>query len=215
MGITGMILYFNISRVEVNGKPAMKCNGHTNEIKGTVKAQLVAAKEAILAELARREQDAAEKAAEDKATRQARREALLNGAPFQISYYDGEILSGYTAYDDEDSRLLKEYGVAHEVSGWGTHIDEALIREYGDHFTIHDLIAFTAPAKEAEAAKAHEEAQHEAECLAQAQDTHKPVELFRQTVACTNQAQVECSLDILYTMIRPDGTRFTRRVHTY
>jgi hypothetical protein len=47
-----------------------------------------------------------------------------------------------------------------------------------------------------------------------ARETGKPVELERWTEGCYGSAD-ECSTDILYRMVRPDGTIVVNRIHTH
>jgi hypothetical protein len=131
-------------------------------------------------------------------------------------YYDGEYLSGYKpgACDDELERL----GLAHHVSGWGTHLDDIVVEKLGKEFTLGQAEDFARPKLEAAAKARTDQATRKAEKKAAAFDearrTGKPVVLSSWSEECDGSTD-ECNIDNITIHAMPDGSTKKTRDHTW
>lgn len=153
-------------------------------------------------------------AAKQTAVAQAEDDIRSGRVPIQVSYRDGEYLSGYTCYDRLACRLLADLGVASEVSGWGLHVSDALVKALGESFAYNQASDFAAPAIAAkEAAKKDADAKRDA-VFEKAAETGQRQELSRYVEDCDGSVD-DCSTDIVYRWAMPDGTTTTTRTHTH
>ena len=145
----------------------------------------------------------------------AHKAAILDGTEaIHATFQDGEYLSGYTVSDRDATQALVHLGVAREVSGWGTHIEQRVIDALGTTFTIPQVEAFTAPEREAQAqAQVVRESNRQAK-IAEAQATGQRILLHRWTTSC-NDTEYECSIDLIEEYAYPDGSVRMNRIHTY
>lgn len=146
------------------------------------------------------------------------REKYIKGFQnFELSFTDGEYLSGYTIYG-EAAEILKEFGLAKSVANWGTLVDDRLVKELGKSFTYNDLIKYANKINEAKEAKEQEQKEQEErefeEKLAEAKATGQPVELSTIAVPC-NGPNEECTTDLIIKYVNPAGDIITRRIHTW
>ena len=149
------------------------------------------------------------KAAQEEAERKLRD----SETKIKVSYQDGEYLSGYMAFGYE-AKLLVNAGIAHEVSGWGTHVDSDLVKALGEEFTYQQVLEYTKPAREIkEAAKAKKETERQAK-FDEARETGKKVELYRYSADC-NDPNEDCNVDIITQYAMPDGSIKVERIHTW
>jgi hypothetical protein len=135
----------------------------------------------------------------------------------EVSFYDGEILSGYCV-SGTVAQLLTDIGLAKPVEGWGHLVDQKLVDALGTSFRYPDAVAFAQPAIEAAKQKdlnAQTERQHRLDAaIAEAKKTGKPALVTTHTEGCDGSVD-ECSLDIVATMVNPDGSTFSTRTHTH
>lgn len=211
MTVPEWIYKFNIKLTKKDGEDAIRLDKKPTDKQ--VK-ELMELKPAIIVELKKRDADEKAKIEAKKLAKEKEREDLKAGRiKLNISYYDGEYLSGYIAHG-VSADLLEELELAHYVSGWGVHINSKLIETLGKEITYQQAVEFSRPAreaKEAQIAKANAERQAKFD---EAKATGKPVELYRYTDTC-NDPREECSLDIITEYAMPDGSIKTKRIHTY
>jgi hypothetical protein len=173
-----------------------------------------AAKPEIIAELKRRAAAKAEAEAARTAAEAEELRALRTGEkPLEISYHDGEILSGWGAYG-KSADLLVELGLAQYVSGWGYHVKDEVVRALGEEFTYPEAAEYARPIQEAKAAKKAAEEAARAEKFSQAAETGKAVLLEQYSTDC-NDPNESCNVDIVTVWAMPDGTTQRRRQHTW
>ena len=160
--------------------------------------------------------------AADRATKKAavdaENAAIESGAqPIEVTYHDGEYLSGYTI-QGHAAALLVRLGLAEKVSGWGVQVEGRVIEALGKSFTYPAAAEFARPALEAKAEKeAASEAARQAKFDAarnEAMVSGKPAKLDSHTEAC-NDPREECDLDIVTRFVNPDGSTYTTRNHTW
>lgn len=147
----------------------------------------------------------------------AREQYIKGHKNFELSFTDGEYLSGYTIYG-EAAEMLIELGLAKSVANWGTLVSDQLVKELGKSFSYNDLIKYANKINEAKEAKEQEQKDAEErefeEKLALAKDLGQPVEISRITVPC-NDPQEECNTDLIIKYVNPAGDIITRRIHTW
>lgn len=146
------------------------------------------------------------------------REQFINGYKnFELSFTDGEYLSGYTIYG-EAAEMLIELGLAKSVTNWGTLVDDRLVKALGKSFTYEQLMSYVSKINEVKEAKEQEQRIKEQETfeekLQQAKLTGEPVELSTIAVPC-NDRNEECTTDLIIKYVNPAGDIITRRIHTW
>lgn len=146
------------------------------------------------------------------------REQFINGYKnFELSFTDGEYLSGYTIYG-EAAEMLIELGLAKSVANWGTLVDDRLVKALGKSFTYKKLIEYANEINKEKEVKEQEQKDAEArefeEKLQQAKLTGQPVELSTIAVPC-NDINEECTTDLIIKYVNPAGDIITRRIHTW
>jgi len=153
--------------------------------------------------------------AEKEAAKNLRIENLMHGKEkIIVRYQEGSPLSGWTIYDEEIEKLLKNLGLAKDVDGWGLLIDWQFIAKVGEKFTYSQALGYTRPEREkAETVKKTKEEKFN-KALAQAKETGKPVVIGRYTDDCDNPDE-ECSVDTITEYIYPDGKIRTTRQHNW
>lgn len=141
-------------------------------------------------------------------------EAIKSGdTPIELSYHDGEYLSGHIVYG-RAGELLVELGLAEHVSGWGCHVSPKAVESLGERFTYAAAAEFARPAMERKAEKcAKKEAARSAK-FELAKQTGRPVELERWTEDCCER-NFDCDLDVVVSYAQPDGSTKTKRTHTH
>ncbi|HZK18929.1 MAG TPA: hypothetical protein VFD15_06400 [Clostridia bacterium] len=130
-----------------------------------------------------------------------------------VHYKDGNILTGYSVFGHE-AELLVEIGAARDVAGWGTCVNDDLVKALGETFTYAEAYEFMLPEIEARAQKAAEKKAAEDAKFAKAKATGKPVILYEFSVDC-NDPNEDCDLDIITGYAMPDGTTKETRRHTW
>mgnify|MGYP000906729385 FL=1 len=142
-------------------------------------------------------------------------DSLMSGKTLiKVVYHDGEYLSGWKIYNEKAADILIELGLAHEVSGWGTSVNDDVVEALGEEFTYQQAEEYAQPALKVKAqAKAEKEAEKQAK-FDEAKATGKPVELYRYSEEC-NDHLADCTLDLIIGYAMPDGTTKEERVHTY
>lgn len=144
----------------------------------------------------------------------ARIEALTSGSkPLDISYHDGECLSGYEARG-ESADLLVPLGLAKYVDGWGYHVDSGLVERLGETITYPQAVEYARPALEAKAARAAAKAAERQAIFAKAAATGKP-QLLRQWMEDCSDPNEDCNSDCCYEYAMPDGTTKIERHHAW
>lgn len=133
--------------------------------------------------------------------------------PIRTKYRDGEHLSGHQVFGREAEALVS-LGLAKEVAGWGTRVNDDVIAALGDNFTYPQAAGHARPALMAARAKQHEAEQKRAAFFAQAKATGKPVEMSRHGEE-SDGSDSEISWDIVVRYAMPDGTVKTERIPTY
>jgi hypothetical protein len=136
-----------------------------------------------------------------------------------LFYSEGEYLSGYMPMSRSDE--LESIGLAHSVSGWGTHFD-ANGKDFkpvlGEKFTWAQAVAYITPlraaAEQKHAAKLAASDQKEADAFARAKATGERVPLRSWSEEC-NDSREECNVDNLTEYALPDGHREVVRSHTW
>lgn len=143
-----------------------------------------------------------------------RDEIVAGRVPVTLSYRDGEYLSGYAVDEAVAAAEMVRLGAAERVGSWGTRVHDEVVTALGTTFTLPDVVAYTAPAREAARAAAAEwEATRDAK-FAEARATGAPVLLRRHVDACDGSA-VDCSVDVVEEWSLPDGTIRRQRIHTH
>jgi hypothetical protein len=130
-----------------------------------------------------------------------------------LHYHDGEYLSGYTLHGEE-TQLLEQIGLARYVSGWGYHVEDAVVNALGTEFLYHQALELARPAIEAKKSSEAAEKAIRENAFAVAARTGKPVVLDSYTDEC-NDPREECSLDNVTVYAMPDGSTKTSRSHTW
>lgn len=225
MTVKEMILKFNLEL-------AKKKDGEVGvriQKKPTAKEMemLKAAKEEIMIELRRQQEEnekrieKMKKEAEEK--RVAEKEAILNGEkPLIIEYHDGEYLSGYTAYG-VSREILEELKIGEVVYSWGLLISDEEMKALGkEKFSFSEV--FPVPyekvrtlAEKKAKIRAEKNAKKEAEKaakFAKAKETGKPVLLEKWTTDCCDPNE-SCDIDVHYKYAMPDGSTKHQWVHTW
>ena len=204
-----------IEGIRVYGKPGKR---QLEEIK-TSKPQ-------IMEELKKRTAEAeAKREAELEEKRKQREKAinrLLSGKlKIKLQYHDGEYLSGYETTGEGCSQadeLLEKLEVAHYVSGWGTIVDDKIVKTFGEEFTYQQVEEYAKPILEEKEKNIKQrelkEKMIKEEKLKEAKRTEKPIELDRYIVNCDKTVE-DCSVDVIVIYILPDGTEKQERIHTY
>jgi hypothetical protein len=140
-------------------------------------------------------------------------DAVIKDITFQVSFYDGEYLSGYTIYG-EAAKELEVLGLAHYVSGWGYHVRDEVVKTLGSSFTHAQAVEYSRPARMAKVQAAYRaKADRQAKFDEAARTGHKAL-LDQYTDDC-NDPKEECSLDIVTVYAMPDGSTQTHRSHTW
>lgn len=173
-----------------------------------------AAKPEIMAELLRREKEAAEKKAAEEAARIEESRAIRAGEiVIRPEWQDGEYLSAWQVFG-EAAKLLKEIGAAEHIGGWGTRVAHEVIEALGKEFTFPQVEEFLRPSREAQEAKEQAVEEERQAKFAEARRTGERVEL-RSWMADCNDPREECSLDHVTEYAMPDGTTKIERQHTW
>jgi len=135
-----------------------------------------------------------------------------------LFYSEGEYLSGYMPRTR--SNELESLGLAHYVSGWGTHFDA--VKDFkpvlGEKFTWAQAVAYVTPLREVaekkHAAKITASNQKEADAFAKAKATNEPVPLRSWSEDCDGSEE-ECDIDNLTEYALPNGRKKVVRSHSY
>ena len=173
-----------------------------------------AAKPEIMAELLRREKEAAEKKAAEEAARIEEARAIRAGEiVIRPQWHDGEILSGWEVFG-EAAKALEEIGAAKYINGWGYCVEGAIIKVLGKEFTFPQVEEFLRPSREDQEAKEQAVEEERQAKFAEAKRTGKRVELRSWMEDC-NDPREQCSLDHVTEYAMPDGTTKIVRQHTW
>lgn len=135
-----------------------------------------------------------------------------------LFYSEGEYLSGYVP--ETRSNELESLGLAHYVSGWGTHFDA--MKDFkpvlGEKFTWSQAVAYVTPLREAaeqkHSAKVAAKNQSESDAFAKAKETGERVPLRSWSEECDGSEE-ECDVDNLTEYALPDGRKKIVRSHCY
>lgn len=130
-----------------------------------------------------------------------------------VHFCDGEYLSAFEVFG-YGAELLEELGLAKYISGWGTKVNNELVKTLGKSFTYPQVLEYVKPIQEA---KAEKEAVHNAQLegkFSEAKSTGKPVVLRSYHEDCDDSGE-DCDVDILTVYAMPDGTKKTIRTHTW
>lgn len=172
-----------------------------------------AAKPEIMAELLRREKEAAEKKAAEEAARIEEARAIRAGEIVikpTVEDYDGIPL--YIVHG-EAAKALKEIGAAKDVA-YSTQVNWEIIDALGMEFTFPQVVELTRPAREEKEAKAKAKAEERKSKFDEAARTGMRVELRSWMEDCNDPSE-ECSLDHVTEYAMPDGTTKRERQHTW
>jgi len=131
----------------------------------------------------------------------------------KLHYHDGEYLSGYELYSDQ-AKMMEQIGLAKYVSGWGYHVDDAVVQKLGTEFEFRAAWEFAQPAIRAKHEEKLANEQAIAAIFAKAKRTGKGQVLKSYSDEC-NDPREECSLDTVTVYAMPDGSRKTVRNHTW
>ena len=173
-----------------------------------------AAKPEILAELIRREDEAAEKKAAEEAARVEEARAIRAGEiVIRPEWHDGEILSDWEVFG-EAAKALEEIGAAKYINGWGYCVEGAIIKALGKEFTLPQVAELLRPAREEKEAKKRAREEERQAKFAEAKRTGERVELRSWMEDC-NDPREQCSLDHVTEYAMPDGTTKIERQHTW
>lgn len=175
------------------------------------KNALINAKDEIVAELVRRNEEKAKKIAEEEAEYQR---LLSSQQMIRVRWQTGDPLSAYVPAGEGDRRALEHFGLTQSIGGWGTKVEGALVDALGTEFLASAVEEYLRPAREAREQEERLAAGEEAAKFEQAKKTGSPVLLERWTEPC-NDPREECSMDVLRTYANPDGTTTTKRSHTW
>ena len=133
----------------------------------------------------------------------------------KLYYYDGEYLSGYTsnAYD-----ILEALNVSKYVSGWGSKVDNDLVKDLGLEFTVLQAKEYAIPKLEEAFNRERDvemkKIEAQLEKFNEAKKTGKTVVLERWSEEC-NDPREECDIDNITVYANPDGTTTTSRSHSW
>ena len=157
----------------------------------------------------------------EAAAKQKEIDDLRSGAaPVELRYHDGEYLSGHEVHGPAADMLVR-LGLAKDVSGWGTSVNDDVVKALGTTFTLPQAEEYARPKLEAAAAKSAakkaETEAHRKSKFDEAKATGRPVEIQQWSEPVTGRREVEegNSLDIVYEYAMPDGTTQTKRHGTY
>jgi hypothetical protein len=167
----------------------------------------------IMAELLRREKEAAEKKAAEEAARVEEARAIRAGEVMivpTVEDYDGIPL--YLVFG-EAAKALKEIGAAKDVA-YSTQVNWEIIKALGKEFTFPQAAELTRPAREAKEAEQRAREEERQAKFAEAKRTGEKV-LLRSWMADCNDPREECSLDHVTEYAMPDGTTEIMRYHTW
>lgn len=147
---------------------------------------------------------------------------LLTGKlKIKLQYHDGEYLSGYETTGEGCSQadeLLEKLEVAHYVSGWGTIVDDKIVKMFGEEFTYQQVEEYAKPILEEKEKNIKQRELKKKiakeEKFKQAKETGKPVPLDKYVTNCDKTVE-DCSLDLITIYAMPDGTEKTERIHSY
>lgn len=130
-----------------------------------------------------------------------------------VHWHDGEYLSDFEV-SGYGAELLEKLGLAKYISGWGTKVNNELVKTLGKSFTYPQAVEYAKPIQEARDKKeAVYNAQLE-ERFSEAKSTGKPVVLRSYHEDCDDSGE-DCDVDILTVYAMPDGTKKTIRTHTW
>lgn len=175
------------------------------------KTEVIAAKEEIKAELRNRLAEV-QKAREAKATE---KEAIINSEKkITVYWQQGSPLSGYAPEGELASDILKDLGVAHDVSGWGTIVDAQMVKALGTEFLVSDVVEYLKPVTNAAEAVETAWTREVKAKTEEAKKTGKKALLRRWPGPCNDPGE-ECDLDMISEYVMPDGSRATTRAHTW
>ena len=152
--------------------------------------------------------------------RQVKQMIMEDTIKIRVRFYEGSPLSGYMpsgiigGVGEIASEILIELGVAKNVEGWGTLVDDDVVEKLGKEFFYSELLDLVLPRIEEEAKKENIKRDKISKKFELAKRTGKPV-LIREVVEECDGSVEECSLDIVKTYAQPDGTTTTKRIHTY
>jgi len=172
-----------------------------------------AAKPEIMAELLRREKEAAEKKAAEEAARIEEARAIRAGEIVikpTVEDYDGIPL--YIVHG-EAAKALKEIGAAKDVA-YSTQVNWEIIKALGKEFTFPQAAELTRPARETKEAEQRAREEERQAKFAEAKRTGQKV-LLRSWCEDCNDPREECSLDHVTEYAMPDGTTERERQHTW
>lgn len=172
------------------------------------KEELKARKAEIMAELRRMEEEEKEKQRREREEKIAK---IKSGTePIQLRYHDGEYLQGWRA-SGLAGELLESLGLARYVTDWGYHVPREVVDALGTQFTYDQAEQYAAARKATTCSQRDEQLEKASE---QARKTGKPEKVRSWTEPC-NDPREECNLDVVTLYVRPDGTTYTTREHTW
>lgn len=163
----------------------------------------------IMAELLRREQEAADKEA---ARIEEARAIRADEVPIRVRLDEWDGIPLYVVYG-EAAEALKEIGAA-KVIAYSTQVNKEIIDTLGMEFTFSQASEVTRSAREAkEAARLAKEKERQAR-FDEARRTGQKVKL-RSWIEDCNDPREECSTDSVTEYAMPDGTTEIVRLHTW
>ena len=152
-------------------------------------------------------------------------ENIKNGKiPIKVIYHEGSPLSGHmTSYNEKDKsneidKLLKELGLAKDISGWGTIVDADFVKKVGETFTLSQAKKYVQPKidaiEEKRIKKEKIKNEHQKNALKQAKESGEKVRITSYSIGCTDREE-ECNLDIVTVWAMPDGNITDTINHTW
>lgn len=171
------------------------------------KEELKARKAEIMAELHRMEEEEKERQRREREEKIAK---IKSGTEsIQLRYHDGEYLQGWEA-SGLAGELLESLGLARYVKDWGYLVPQEVVDALGTQFTYDQAKQFVFNRK---TTRENKDDQME-KALEKARQTGKP-EKVRSWIEPCNDPREECNLDVVTLYVRPDGTTYTTREHTW
>lgn len=124
-----------------------------------------------------------------------------------LHYHDGEYLSG-NAVSGRAAEMLVSIGMAKDISGWGTIVEDRLVSALGIEFTYADALMFAQPELDAAKAKAEDAKSKLATKIAAA---HEEAKKTGEPIAYRSWPDDRNGEDVMvYQYVHPDGTTFER-----
>lgn len=131
----------------------------------------------------------------------------------ELFWCEGSPLSGYMARCSHARDLLVELELAHDVTGWGTRVEDSVAVALGTTFTYAQALELARPEMEKKQARENKKTADREAKFTEARRTGEPVPLARWNDWCEENGEEDMVIVTQYAM--PDGTTKTERVHTH